>query len=187
MARRVFLLLLFALAGCDLFSTRAPEPPVAESGTFRQPDTPDQVIANLQAAITEMNAQNYRRSFAEAFTFTPTDHAMAQNASLWNGWGRDAEERYFSTLVAAARLTTGNALQLTDETLSVVDETRFVLDATYLLTINHRRPNLPVTFQGRLVWTLQQGPDGLWRLQEWTDRAAGAGPSWSDLKAEFAK
>lgn len=181
------LLLCSLVAGCDLFSPRTPESPIQESGTFLQPDTPDQVIANVQAAVAELNTQNYRRSFADDFVFKPTSTAEARDPTLWTAWGRAEEERYFSTLVAAAQLTSGNELRLNDRTLSFVSEDRFVLDATYVLTVNHRRPGLPATVQGRLVWTLEEGPDGLWRIHEWTDRELGTNPSWSDLKAEFIK
>ena len=46
---------------------------------------------------------------------------------------------------------------------------------------------MPDTVQGRLVWEIEQGDDGLWRLQRWTDQELGNSPSWSDLKAEFGK
>lgn len=182
------LLLLFVLvAGCDLFATRDPAPPVEESGTYVQPDTPEDVVANVQAAVVELNAQNYRRVFADAFTFTPTAAAQAQDPSIWGDWGREEEERYFSTLVAAAQLSAGNELGLADRQESFPSEDRYELHATYQLTVNHRRPGLPATLQGRLVWVITQGSDGLWRLQQWTDQSLGNEPSWSDLKAEFVK
>ena len=181
------LLLLLLFAGCDFFSPREPEIPVEEGGTFIQPDTPDQVIANIQAAIAELNTQNYRRSFAENYVFTPTATAEAHDPSIWVGWTRTEEERYFSTLTAAAQLSSGNELRLNDRTLSVLSEDRFVFDATYVLHVNHRKVDLTNTLQGRLVWILQQGDDGLWRLFEWTDQELAANSSWSDLKAAFIK
>ena len=186
----ILTLLIFivsVLPACDLFSPRTPETPIDEGGTYLQPDTPDQVIANIQASIAELNTQNYRRSFADNFTFTPTATAEARDPAIWTGWSRIEEERYFSTVSAAAQLTTGNELRLNDQTLSVLTEDRFVFDASYMLNINHRRPDLSTSLQGRLVWILQQGDDGLWRLEEWTDQQIGATASWSDLKAEFVK
>jgi len=170
-----------------LFSPRSPEDPIEEGGTYLQPDTPDQVIDNIQAAVAELNTQNYRRSFAENLVFTPTASAEARDPAIWTGWTRVEEERYFSTLSAAAQMTTGNELRLNDRTLSVLIETQFSFDASYILNVNHRRPDLATSFQGRLIWILQQGEDGLWRLHEWTDQQIGDYPSWSDLKAEFVK
>lgn len=180
------LFVLLVLAGCDLFAPRSPEPPLEESGTYLQPDTPDQVVANIQAAVSELNAQNYRRSFADDFTFKPAASAEARNPTLWGGWSGAEEDRYFSTMVEAARLTSGNELRLNDRQNSFLREDLFELHATYVLTVNHRNPDL-VTVQGRLVWVIVQGSDGLWRLREWTDQELSGQPSWSDLKAEFVQ
>lgn len=173
------------LGGCSLFATREPEPPLDDAGTFAQPDTPEQVIDNLQNAVAELNTLNYRRSLAADLTFTPTATAEARDP-IWTGWGQADEERYFSTLVAAAApFAAPHSLALNDRTLTVLAEDRTVLDATYVLTVNHRRSEVPTSVQGRLVWLIAQGPDGLWALQEWTDQELGGNPSWSDLKAAF--
>lgn len=180
------LLVLLVLGGCDLFAPRTPEPPITESGTYLQPDTPDQVIENLEAAVAELNTLNYRRSFAEALTFHPTATAEARTA-IWTGWGRAEEEQYFGTLAAAAQAAGTHSLRLSDGTLAVQDADRYVYDAGYVLTVQHRRTDAPTSVQGRLIWTLEQGEDGLWQITEWTDRELGTAPSWSDLKAAFLK
>ena len=179
-------MLAAAMGACSLFSAREPEPPLTDAGTFAQPDTPEQVIENLRAAIAELNTLNYRRSLADDVTFKPTASAEAREP-IWTGWGRTEEERYFSTLAAAAPQTTGHLLDLNAQTFTILSEDRYLLDATYVLTVNHRRADAPTTVQGRLVWLLTQGPDGLWSLREWTDQELGSNPSWSDLKAEFVK
>lgn len=176
---------LFA-TGCSLFSTREPEDPLTESGTFIQPDTPEQVVENIQASISELNTLNYRRSLSDDFVFTPTASALARE-SLFSSWSRSQEEQYFSAMSAAASLNTGHSLQLNDQLFTLVDSGEFLLDATYLLTINHRRTEVPVVVQGRLRWQIIQAPSGLWSLSHWTDQELGSEPSWSDLKAEFLK
>jgi len=178
---------LATLSGCDVFSTRDPVPPLEGAGTFGQPDTPDQVIENIQNAVSELNAQNYRRSFADGFEFRPTASAEARDPSIWTGWGVQDEESYFRAAVQAARLTSGNELRFNEMSLSAISADRFTFDAGYVLTINHRRPDLATALQGRLVWTLEQDEDGLWGITEWTDRELGDAASWSDLKAEFIK
>lgn len=180
-------LCLLVLAGCDLFATRTPELPVDEAGTFLQPDTPDQVVANVQAALAELSAPNYRRSFADDLVFRPTATAEARDPSIWSSWSRTEEERYLSTLAEDARLTSGNELRLNDSRLTFPSEDRALFEANYVLTINHRRPGVPQTVQGHLIWALRQGEDGLWRIHAWTDQELGDAPSWSDLKAAFVK
>ncbi|MEZ4699906.1 MAG: hypothetical protein R2834_06220 [Rhodothermales bacterium] len=182
-----WLALLLLLGSCDLFSAREPEPPAQEGGTFLQPDTPEQVIENIQSAIEEMNAPNYGRSLAADLKFTPTPAALGQDPSTWVSWSKSEEERYFSTAAAAAQLSTGHRLVLTDPNVSVISDDRFQYDATYSLTINHNRPEVPTAAQGRLIWIITQTDDGLWSLSEWTDRELGGAVSWSDLKAAFSR
>lgn len=183
---RAATLILALLSGCSLFSTREPEPPATESGTFAQPDAPEQVIENISNAIAELNTLNYRRSLSEQLIFRPTATAEARDA-IWTGWGRAEEEQYFNTLVAAAAASDGHALVLNDQSLTVVDVARFQLDATYILSVNHRRPDASTQVQGRLIWQIVQRADGLWELAEWTDQELAGTATWSDLKAEFVK
>lgn len=190
MTPRLALVLILTVAvaasGCSVFSTREPEEPLEDSASFIQPDTPEQVIENIQTSILELNTLNYRRSLAEDLTFQPTATAQARE-SVFLSWSRSQEEQYFSAMVAAASLNQGHSLQLNDQTLTLLGESEFVLDATYVLTVNHRRSETPTRVQGRLQWVLRQGSDGLWALQDWTDQELGSQPSWSDLKAEFTK
>lgn len=186
MRRFPAVLALAVLAGCDLFSAREPEPPATESGTYVQPDQPEAVIENLENAIAELNTLNYRRSLASDLQFRPTATAEARDA-VWDGWGRPQEEQYFATLVAAAQDAEGHSLVLNDRSLTVVDVTNFQLDATYVLSVNHRRPDVPTQVQGRLIWLIRQSGEGLWELAEWTDQELSVSPTWSDLKAEFVK
>ncbi len=180
------LLLAATLAACDVFAPRSPEDPINEAGTFTQPDTPDLVVDNLQAAIAEMNTANYRRSLGEDLAFEPTALAKARDPSLWASWSRTEEVSYFTTLAEAARQSAGHLLRLEDTTTELGD-THFTLDAAYVLIVQHRRPDVPDTLQGRLIWEIEQGDDGLWSLRRWTDQELGNSPSWSDLKAEFGK
>lgn len=182
----VSLVLTVAASGCSLFSTREPEDPITESGSFIQPDAPEQVVENVRAAIAELNTLNYRRSLAEDLVFRPTAAAVARE-SVFDGWSRAQEEQYFSTMTAAAELGSGHSLTLNDQSFTVLSEDQFVLDATYVLRVNHQRTEIPTEVQGRLQWVLVQGPDGLWAVAEWTDQELGTFPSWSDLKAEFLK
>ncbi len=172
------------VSGCSLFSTREPDRPITDSGTYIQPDTPEQVIENIQSAISELNTLNYRRSLAEGLLFRPTATAEARETVFVN-WSRAQEEQYFSSMVAAASSGNGHNLALNDRTFAIVNDSRYVLDATYVLTLNHSRPDAETRVQGRLQWVVDQGQDGLWSLSEWTDQELGLSASWSDLKAVF--
>lgn len=172
------------LNGCSLFSTREPDSPITESGTFIQPDKPEQVVSNIQSAIAELNTLNYRRSLDQALDFRPTASADARSPVFGN-WTRAQEEQYFSTLAAAASSGSGHSLLLNDQSFTIISDARFVLDATYVLTINHNRTDADTNLQGRLQWVIDKNSDGLWALTAWTDQELGNVSSWSDLKAVF--
>ena len=184
---RRLLLIVLLLQGCSLFSPRDPEDPIDEAGTFFQPDTPEQVVENIQAAIAELNTPNYGRSIALSFVFRPTAAALALDPAIWSNWSQTEEQQYFGTMAAAAQFGSGHELQLNDQTISIISENRYDLDASYTLTINHNRPDLPTMVQGRLIWIITQSEDGLWSLTEWTDREVGGMSAWSTLKSEFVK
>ena len=83
----LILSLTLAWAGCGILDPRDPEDPVAESGTYLQPDTPEQVVENIRSAVAELNTLNYRRSLAENLEFRPTATAEARDG-ICNAWSR---------------------------------------------------------------------------------------------------
>ena len=176
---------LVFLASCDVFGTRIPEPPVGEAGTWLQPVAPDLVVDNLRAAVTELNAANYRRSLDQEFMFTPTAAAHARDPDQWTNWDHAQENGYFITVAEAAKGSSGNLLRLEDAKTEL-SETEYILDAHYLLLIQHGSQQIADTLQGRLVWVITKKVDGLWVLKRWSDQSIGTEDSWSDLKAEFA-
>ncbi len=179
------LLSLVLFPGCGLFETRTPEKPINKGGTYSQPDTPEQVVQNLQFAVREGNTLNYRRSISDDLEYSPTARALARDA-IWAGWSVTEEESYYSTLVSALSQGGTQSLELNDQTITAIDAQQSVLDATYVLNVDHNRPEIPKLVQGRLLWIIRQDSDGLWELVSWTDREVGGEPSWSDLKAAFA-
>lgn len=183
----IIFVLMLLVTGCSLFSPRDPEDPIDEAGTFLQPDTPEQVVENIRAAISELNTPNYSRSFSADLRVTPTATAEAQDPGIWSAWSRAEEEQYFSTMAAAAQFGSNHELVLNDQNISIITDSRYEIDASYSLTINHNRPDVPTAVQGRLIWVMIQEEDGLWRLSEWTDRELSNTPSWSDMKAAFVK
>ncbi|NND71600.1 MAG: hypothetical protein HKN43_08475 [Rhodothermales bacterium] len=182
--RVLTVLVLISGSGCDIFSTRTPEPPIDTQGRFIQPDTPEQVIQNIQNAIQDLNTQNYRRSLGSNFSFQPTATAEARDA-IWSGWSQTEEEQYFSTIAASISQSGTQRLELNDQTFTLIDDSRSVLDATYVLVFPHNRSSFPQTVQGRLSWQIERSSDGLWYILNWIDSEIGSESSWSDLKAAF--
>ena len=169
-----------------MFAPRTPEEPQGEGGTFLQPDAPDVVVRNIIAAVEELNAASYRRSLHASLEFTPTAITQARFPSLWASWGSQEENSYFTALTEAARHKTGHVLRLDDVTTEIGDR-HYKMDANYFLLIRHGRSSVSDTLQGRLIWEIVAGDDGLWALRRWTDQQIGSAASWSDVKAEFGK
>lgn len=186
MLRLAVFLSVSQLVACDVFAPRTPEEPIGQAGTYFQPVTPEVVVDNLRASVAELNAANYRRSLDLQLEFEPTAVAEARDPSLWASWGRAEENGYFTTMAEAARLQAGHGLRLEDATTELGD-TRYTLDAHYVLVVQHGREGVSDTLQGRLIWEITQGANGLWALRKWTDQTVGSASSWSDLKAEFGK
>lgn len=181
----IAILAIGRLTSCSIFDTRTPEAPDVDGSQFIQPDTPEQVISNLEQAVEQKSAQNYRRSLSPDFSFTPTATAFARS-SIWLSWGSTEEEQYFTTMLAATPEAAISGLELNDRTFSVVDETTSRLDATYILRVGHNRQDAPSEVQGRLVWEFEKREDGLWYLGGWIDQEISGQTSWSDLKEAFA-
>ncbi len=179
-------LLLVTGGACEIFAPRMPEPPAGEGGTFIQPDSPDAVIANIQAAIQELNSLSYRRSMHMELEYVPTAIAQARDPSLWADWGYAEENSYYTTISEAARRGSGHLLRLNNVAKEIGDR-HYKMDANYLLVIRHLRAGVPDSLQGRLIWEMEPDENGLWALRRWTDQEVGGVASWSDLKAEFAK
>lgn len=179
----------FSWIGCDLFTPRTPENPIGTGGTWAQPDTPEQVVENLRNATEERNVQNYLRSLGAGFVFRPSLEAEARDAALWQNWTTTEEETWLGNLRNAAEPFSGHHLVLSNANQVILGATQISYEATYWLTMPHSRTNegIPTEAQGRLVWVISQGTDGLWRLTSWVDRSRNDAPTWSDLKAAFVK
>lgn len=190
------LLLAVLLSGCDIFQTRTPEPPDEGGGAgFQQPDRPEQVIDNLQAAVADMNLANYMRNFVEDgqteenFTFSPSSSALDNNPDIWQNWSRENESAYFSNLVSATQNLNGHSLTLSEEERVTLPDGGERITASYTITLIHNRSETgtPTVGSGNFLMDLVQDDNGLWYIQSWSDSAAGASFTWSDFKAEFLR
>lgn len=190
------LLFVIALSGCNIFQTRTPEPPDEGGGAgFQQPDRPEQVLENLQAAVADMNLANYMRNFVENgqtgenFSFSPSSSALDNNPDIWQNWSRENEAAYFSNLVSATQNLSGHSLNLSDQERVTLPDGGERITASYTITLihNRRESGTPTVGSGNFLMDLVQDDNGLWYIQSWSDSAAGASFTWSDFKAEFLR
>ena len=188
----LLLLLLLPLPACELFATREPEPPLlGTGGVFIQPDTPSAVLENLSNAVREMNAINYLNCLSSTdFAYQPAGQGNIGDPSLWSGWGRIEEDRYFKNLASAAENLTGHSLSLEIVRRDDLSPTEHRVIANYALVVNTNRntaSRVPNRITGQFVMILRANASGLWSISSWTDIATNPEYSWTELKAEFIR
>ncbi len=183
--------LVVAAAGCEVFSVREPEEPlIGTGGVFIQPDTPNAVLENLSNAVREMNAINYLNCLSGEFEFTPAGQGNIGDPTLWSGWGRVEEDRYFKNLASAAENLTGHSLTFSDIRRDDLSNTEQRVIAAYALVVNTNRntgSRVPNRITGEVVFVLRSNAAGLWSIHSWTDLNTNAEYSWTQLKAEFIR
>jgi len=179
-------------AGCELFTTRAPQEPLGSNGEgWNLPLTPRDVLTNLENSIGRRSDVDYSHSFSSpdvgvaAFVFIADPQTAADNPGQFDYWGLTEEKRFAQTLFNPANLPLDS---LATVTFSVSQE-RVVSDsakinAGYSLHLGHLR-NAPRRMEGQLEMNLLRGNDGGWYIQRWSDLRNGGSPCWSDLKAKF--
>jgi hypothetical protein len=186
-----FLPLLLAAAGCDLFSTRDPEPPTGGSSTFTPATSPDLVLSNLEHAVAERNVGNYLRCLvdsvnsARAFAFIPTAAAAGRYPATFASWSVASERSAFSALVAVTPSGATSSLVLAGG-FTVVAADSAVYEGTYSLTFPHGIAGTPETAHGTVQFILTPDRNSIWAITRWIDVPVESEPSWSDLKGRFA-
>jgi hypothetical protein len=182
---------LLPAGGCDLFSTRDPEPPSGGGSTFIPATTADIVIQNLKNAISEKNTVNYLRCFIDtlhssrSFLFVPTASAAGRYAAAFVSWSLASERAYFSSLVAHTPATAVSMLSINGSfTLQASDSA--IYEGDYLLAFPHGISGSPESTRGTLQFVIAIDRNSTWGITRWTDIPIGSEPSWSELKGRFA-
>ena len=188
MARRIALLCAcwtLCCAGCDLFQTREPDPPTQGTSCNATPDVYDVVLKNLTCAISERNADNYMRCFADPnlqqFVFEPSP----EEQSKFTLWTIDSERRYFQNAMA----TLNGAPSLGDSIYSLILSSGPPATATYSLKytlfIPHLDPQAPKLVRGNMELYFREDSLHRWSMYRWVDQKTGPDSTWSYLKAWF--
>lgn len=176
-------ILLFA-GGCDLFTTRDPEPPSSGRGSWQTPRVPLDVLDNLANALSERDAVNYLRSFdSDSFMFEADPVALSEDPTL-AGWDYGEESRHASRLFSAGTLPADSALTAIflapQETIlgdSAVILTGYELAAGVALT------GVPRRMAGTADFRLRMGGEGYWQIFRWRDTRTEGQSTWSDFKS----
>jgi len=176
--------------GCDLFTTRDPEPPSTSTSTFLQPVSADLVLENLKNAIAQGNADNYFRCFIDpslsdrAYTFVPSVEISAQYASVFAAWTPENERQYFQNL--GAPLNGTPYLTLSSSRTLAVSSDSVVYSMEYTLYYPHRRSGVTAYVQGNMLLYLGTNEQRNWAIYRWQDNKTVSDSTWSYWKALFS-
>ena len=193
--RTFYVLAIVVLLGCKTpFSTRKPEKPKSEQSSWIQPTSPSFVMANLRNAIAEKNVTNYLRCLADTghtlklFRFFPEPSVANAYPGLFDKWGKEQEQNYFSQLLFYMPEDSSSelALNLLQENIfqdSVVMLNEYELKCRYQCSDSHCLHKTAGQAEFRLLRTSED----FWYIYRWNDYATGADPAWSELKAYFGK
>jgi len=183
--------LFLGSTGCDLFTTRDPEPPTTGSSNFVPPTSADLVLTNLQNAISERNTENYVRCLTDSlsspkgFLFIPTSAAVGKYPSAFASWSIASEKSYFAALAAVTPKSATSVLVLSGG-FTIISSDSAVYNCDYQLTFQHGIHGVPETVRGNLQFILATDRNSFWSIISWTDTPIGNDAGWSELKGRFA-
>jgi hypothetical protein len=201
----VVLGLSVTVIGCDLFSTREPEPPNTGSNFIWTPATSiDYLIADFTGALQAIDASNYSRAFVQpsdsliggtqSYSFVVAPGLDESQKSLFVGWNVESERAYVSRLKSLLPKASKLTVLLTNR---VVDQSSnaAALSADYTISIpvdgtTSVIPSVVTgSFQMQLALATSEQGTKEWRIVSWTDfpaQSGGASATWSALKAKLS-
>jgi len=188
----IFIILIFAIAGCDIFKTREPENPVQSRNTWIPATTIEVLIDNLKNALSDKSTENYLRCFVDSsitgktFEFIPSSESFANYSVIFMNWRLQSERIYFENVKSKLRDGGGITLSLFNEERGTIQGDSVNYSADYLLIVDHTVENLPKEFQGHLQFTLYRDVRGEWSILRWKDIKKTESLTWSDLKGRFS-
>lgn len=177
-------LALQLIAGCDVFSTRDPEPPDGGRSSFEVPVVPADVIVNLGNALFERNAANYLRSFdPESFEFLADNEALSRDPAL-QPWIFEDESNHINHLFSQNTLPAESLLlaEIVQQEENIVADTATIL-VGYEITAEVAVAGLSGTCAGTARFDLRISDQNYWQIYRWTDMRTESGSTWSDLKS----
>ncbi|MBD3381629.1 MAG: hypothetical protein GF404_05460 [candidate division Zixibacteria bacterium] len=189
----LILITIITLGCADPFSSRDPQTPATEQGTFIQPSEPQLVLLNLEFAYEEQVITNFIRCLDSSFFFK-YDFINEQFGVEDSGWTFASElkltENLFNNLLADTTLSISITLTDLEQTTDQFFDTSAVLYRSYLISSVRHQDGMvstdSTTFKGTSIFTLIENEQGLWSISKWEDQHQRTDrPSWADFKNNY--
>ena len=186
---KTILIILIFLSGCDLLTTRTPQPP--DSGRSEQITavTPEQLFENFKNSFKEKFLDNYIACFVDSiylskkFQFIPAASASNQYPVL-NEWTLSSEKQYFNNLISQTKKDIPIVLTLTKTASNVFGDSAFY-QFDYSLVVPFNNESSGTKFSGLCKFAIYLDKSNKWVIVRWEDVAKGNEPDWSQLKGRF--
>lgn len=183
-----FLLIIFSITACDLFTTRDAEIPDQGRSNYQPPVQPEIVLSNLKNSLADKNIQNYISCFVDTiftkqrFSFSASSEAASIYSIFSQGWGLNEEQRYIRSVFAKVPSEFPVSLTLNDENYSNLSGDSLVYSATYFLNVPVSGNQTSSNYSGNLQFNLVRDSRSEWAIYFWKDTKSQTLPSWSELK-----
>lgn len=189
------------LSGCDLFSTRTPDPPDTGSQFIWTPaSTPHLLLENFKGSLQEVDGTNHGKCFISdndststgeklMYHFVPRPGLDASSQSIFDGWSPTSEKNYIVKLRSLLVKDPKMSVIITNEKIEQNDVHSAKVDFDYTILIPvEGTSTIPTSvsgsaqFQTELI-TTEQGTKE-WRVVWMYDYLASGSSlkSFSDLK-----
>lgn len=184
------------LFGCDLFSTRTPEPPDTGRSGFLPPTTATNVLTNLVNSIKNKNSENFLACLSDsttghlAFSFIPSTEALAKFPGKFSAWSKLSEQRSFISILTSIKedQTPSLTFEKNTDDFEILTSDSAIFYSNYHLLIPHSKESVPTVFDGTVQLTINLS-NQRWSITRWVDISSFEDSlkySWSILKANFS-
>ncbi len=187
--KKLFIILLLFIAGCDMFTTRDPASPENRPQNYLTPTTPDIILANMKESFKDGYVEYYIECFADPtfitrkFKFIPSGSA-GSSYPAFSDWNLDGEKQYFNKLKTI--IASGSSVELTfsNQVFNPQGDST-VVTADYHISFTARDSGFPSDYQGYLQFKMFLDRRNQWVIVEWQDIKKENYNSWSDLKGRL--
>ncbi len=182
-AATLALSLTLLLAGCDLLSTREPEPPTGNQNNGDLALEPEEVFPLMASAFAVRDPDLYLGLIDEEFQCFASP-ATYSDPSFFDQWTYNSEVNYIRSLLTPDFLPT-DSLGLLEFPETLYEQSwpdSSVYRKKYRLELHTTADEVPVLYEGRFSVTVVRGEDNGWRILRWIDEDRIAGSTWSELR-----
>lgn len=172
------------LAGCDLFSTREPEPPTGNQNSGDLALEPEEVFPLMASSFAVRDPDLYLGLIDEEFRCQASPDTYS-DPSFFEQWTYNSEVNYVRSLLTPDFLPT-DSLGLLEFPETLYEQSwpdSSVFRKSYRLELHSTAEEVPVLYEGRFSVTVIRGEDNGWRILRWVDEDRIAGSTWSELRA----